>query len=330
MFVVFDIETTGLSEITCDIVEFAYILFDDNNNYVRGEQLYYYYEGMHWSEEAYAVHKISLDFLKTQADKFKENVIKMYSVLNHANVIGHNSKAFDCPFCATWLMRRGVRGLQYGIIQDTMLAWRPVYKKSRIKLTKLIDFIGVDHDTINMLVPVWFENAKSSQAHEAGYDVVATALLALRGIERGLITFEPFVKLNTSVSSDELDGMYATSTMQPDPNKYIVKLVDYAERGQSEDFYYHFVNHDYSKYASEMPMENEISKYLAEGRLFPIYLEETGVASKVFEAVSNGITYQLIVKDKDSNEGELLTMSTEYGTFTEKDVDIKTIIKNNF
>lgn len=329
MFVVFDIETTGFSEITCDIVEFAYILFDDNLNYVRGEQLYYYYEGMHWSEEAYSVHQISLDFLKTQADKFKENVIKMYSVLNHANVVGHNAKYFDCPFCATWLMKRGVRGLQYGIIQDTMLAWRPVYKKSRIKLTKLVDFLGVDQNTINMLVPIWFNGAEASHAHEAGYDVVATALLTTEGIRRGLITFEPIVKMNTLVSTDEIAGMYEESTRQPDPDRYMVKLVDHAEHESSDEFYYHFVNHDYSKYASEMPMENEAAKYVAEDKLFPIALVETAVDSKVFEAERNGVKYQLTVKSNDSGEGESLIMKTAYGTFSERDINIKTIINNN-
>lgn len=46
MFVVFDIETTGLSTTSCDIVQFAYIMFDSNNMFVKAENLYYYYEGM--------------------------------------------------------------------------------------------------------------------------------------------------------------------------------------------------------------------------------------------------------------------------------------------
>ena len=34
MFVVFDLETTGFSELNNDVIELAYIMFDDNNNFV--------------------------------------------------------------------------------------------------------------------------------------------------------------------------------------------------------------------------------------------------------------------------------------------------------
>ena len=76
MFVVFDLETTGLSSMQNDIIQFSYIMFDSNNMFVRADNLYFYYEGMSWSQEVADIsHGISLDFLKTQADKFKENVI---------------------------------------------------------------------------------------------------------------------------------------------------------------------------------------------------------------------------------------------------------------
>ena len=78
MFVVFDLETTGLSSMQNDIIQFSYIMFDSNNMFVRADNLYFYYEGMSWNQEVADIsHGISLGFLKTQADKFKENVIQM-------------------------------------------------------------------------------------------------------------------------------------------------------------------------------------------------------------------------------------------------------------
>ena len=143
MFVVFDLETTGLSSMQNDIIQFSYIMFDSNNMFVRADNLYFYYEGMSWNQEVADIsHGISLDFLKTQADKFKENVIKMYTVLNHANVCGHNSNSFDCPFVKNWLKRMGLSDFEFGIQQDTMLAFRPYTKRARIKLTKLAAMWG--------------------------------------------------------------------------------------------------------------------------------------------------------------------------------------------
>ena len=325
MFVVFDIETTGFSEITCDVIQFAYIMFDSNKNFVKAEQLYFYYEGMSWSEKAYEVHQISLDFLKKHKDKFKENLIKMYSVLNHANVVGHNAEHFDCPFCKTWLMRQGIRNLEYNIIQDTMLAFRPITKRPRIKLTKLIDFVDIRPEHIEMMMDVWFPNAESKSAHNAAYDVTATAMLTLRGIDRKLIAFEPLVKLNTEVISEDLlsDMNESSGSVVLDPNGFLFKVLP--------DNEYVCYSSDTSKYASyEMNVPKNVVEYYRNlGTLFPLAFEETSTVNdsvRKFELNYKDTIFTVTVEPS----GASMLIETPYGTFSSKDVDIALIIKNSF
>lgn len=187
-YVVFDIETTGFMSTKDDIIQFAYALFDANNQFVKSEVLYFYYEGMSWSEEAYVVHNIPLSLLKEHADKFYENCIKMYTVLNMANVIGYNSNSFDCPFVNNWLLRRGLRKFEFMSTTDVMLSLRPLTKKSRIKLTKLSELCNITPDVIKNVMSLWFPDNTGKSAHDAAYDVTATALLALMGIRKGYIS----------------------------------------------------------------------------------------------------------------------------------------------
>lgn len=325
MFVVFDIETTGFSEITCDVVQFAYIMFDNNNNFVKSEQLYFYYEGMSWSDEAYKVHGISLDFLKTHKDKFKENLIKMYSVLNRANVVGHNAAHFDCPFCKTWLMRQGIRNLEYCVIQDTMLAFRPLTKRPRIKLTKLIDFIDVRPEHIEMMMNVWFPQAETKAAHNAAYDVTATAMLVLRGIDKRLISFEPLVKLSTGVVNEDLiqDMNTPSGNIELDPNGLLFQVLP--------DNDYVCYATDSSKYATyEMNVPNNVIGYYRNlGTVFPLPFEEV---SSVNDSIRS---YMLNYKGTEFNitvqpSGACMEIKTPYGCFNSKDVNIALIIKNSF
>lgn len=208
MYVVYDIETTGLSELNDDIIEFAYIAFNDDNSFIKSEQLFFYRKGMTWSEDAYRVHQIPLSFLETQADKFQENILKMYSILNHNNVVGYNNNHFDNPFVKTWLMRMGIRNLEYKVTQDIMVAYKPIYKKSRIKLTKLCEMQGLTPELINSYMPIWFPQiGTDSRAHEAAYDVVATALLTMVGISKKLVAFKSILAEEPELSNTDIADM---------------------------------------------------------------------------------------------------------------------------
>ena len=326
MFVVFDIETTGFSEITCDVIQFAYIMFDENMNFVKSEQLYFYYEGMSWSEEAYRVHQIPLEFLKTHKDKFKENLIKMYSVLRNANVIGHNAHHFDCPFCKVWLMRQGIRNLEYRVIQDTMVAFRPLTKKPRIKLTKLAEFVGITPEYVEMMMASWFPTSTARQAHDAAYDVTLTAILTLYGISKKLITFEPLVKLSQDdpISQDLMSDLNdSKGTVALDPEAVLFKV--------NSSNSYVCLPTDCSKYAVyEMDVpDNVVQYYKSLGRVIDVPFSEE------FEPGDKIKKYKLFYKDVEfivtfDGNGSKLSMVADYGTYDSSEVNMSLIIQNLF
>ena len=307
MFVVYDLETTGLSEINDDIIEFAYIAFDDNCNFIQSEQLFFYYRGMSWSEDAYKVHHISLDFLETQADKFKENLLKMYAILNHNNVVGYNNNHFDNPFVKTWLMRQGIRNLEFKVTQDVMLAYRPIYKKSKIKLTKLSDMMGYTPELINQYMNIYFPQVGNSQAHEAAYDVVATALLTLSAIPKHLIAFKSILP-----ESHEAEDVM-TDMLSVNENTSITSMVRFTLKdtfGATEIKTLPYVD----------PKINEHGPILVE---IPVPLES--VDDSVYELAVRGSTISY-----NTNTPDKLTLCISGTNLNLLDLDIDIIIKSNF
>lgn len=217
MYVVIDFETTGFDPSTCDIIEFAYAAFEDDGIFVKAERLYFYYKGMSWSEEAYAVHQIPLSFLEQHEDKFKENLIKMYSILNNNTVVGFNCKVFDCPFAVTWLRRQGIYGLCYHRIKDVMLSFKPITKRARIKLSKLLEMVGITDAAISNFTAKWFGcDENGLRAHEASYDVTATALLTFMGVNKKLMTFAYADDKNYTADIDIDDSFGQSADMTPE------------------------------------------------------------------------------------------------------------------
>lgn len=307
MFVVYDLETTGLSEINDDIIEFAYIAFDDNCNFIQSEQLFFYHRGMSWSEDAYKVHHISLDFLETQADKFKENLLKMYAILNHNNVVGYNNNHFDNPFVKTWLMRQGIRNLEFKVTQDVMLAYRPIYKKSKIKLTRLSDMMGYTPELINRYMDIYFPQVGNSQAHEAAYDVVATALLTLSAIPKHLIAFKSILPESHEAEDVMTDMLFVNE------NTSTASMVRFTLRdtfGATEIKTLPYID----------PKINEHGPILVE---IPVPLES--VDDSVYELAVRGSTISY-----NTNTPDKLTLCISGTNLNLLDLDIDTIIKSNF
>ena len=302
MFVVFDLETTGLSSMQNDIIQFSYIMFDSNNMFVRADNLYFYYEGMSWSQEVADIsHGISLDFLKTQADKFKENVIKMYTVLNHANVCGHNSNSFDCPFVKNWLKRMGLSDFEFGIQQDTMLAFRPYTKRARIKLTKLAAMFGLSDAEIDYATKLWFGITESTQSHDARFDTAMTALLTIGGINKKLITFDRVVapSINEDIDDSELDmDDSVTATAQSfDPLGYYIQCNGHPIA----------VNHNKHKYA-KMAAPNEVTDIsMNKDLLCPGDFKE--LEEGTYQAEFNGITMTVTQYENE----DIVSIKTPYG-----------------
>ena len=302
MFVVFDLETTGLSSMQNDIIQFSYIMFDSNNMFVRADNLYFYYEGMSWNQEVADIsHGISLDFLKTQADKFKENVLKMYTVLNHANVCGHNSNSFDCPFVKNWLKRMGLSDFEFGIQQDTMLAFRPYTKRARIKLTKLAAMFGLSDAEIDYATKLWFGITESTQSHDARFDTAMTALLTIGGINKKLISFDRIVapSINEDIDDSELDmDDSVTATAQSfDPLGYYIQCNGHPIA----------VNHNKHKYA-KMATPNEVTDIsMNKDLLCPGDFRE--LEEGTYQAEFNGITMTVTQYENE----DIVSIKTPYG-----------------
>lgn len=220
MFVVYDLETTGFSSSQSDVIQFSYIRFDNNRVAYDAGTLYFYYEGMSWSEEAYNVHKIPLDFLKQFKDDFRKNVIKMWTILSGANVVGHNSNKFDNPFATNWLARMGCPGLMFGIMQDTMLAFRPMTHTAQVSLIKLCELNELTPDRINSLYKMWFGVNEDLQSHNASYDVAATAMLALIALNKKYMSFD------AAIAAEYVDvDMSLLDNAEP-PNQVNFELIE--------------------------------------------------------------------------------------------------------
>ena len=324
MFIVFDLETTGLSSMKDDIVQFSYIMFDSNNMFVKSETLYFYYEGMSWNQEvADKTHQISLEFLKTQADKFKENVIKLYSVLNRANAIGHNSISFDFPFVKNWLKRQGLVDFEFGVQQDTMVAFRPITKRARIKLTVLGEMFGITSEQINYASKLWFGTDETVSAHDARYDVALTALLTLGGLSKKLITFETITiqsaDLSVDVDTINMDDSVSVVSKSFHPLGYYIK-VEGIELSKNQ---FISVCHDRKRY-KDMDVPTSIDdvgfnkELLCPWGFLPI-------AENKFEAVVGGVHVLLT----QNPEGDSVTITTPYGAI--KDTvfaDVKTLFNS--
>lgn len=321
MFVCFDLETTGLSvDKGAEVVEFSYILFDSTNSFVKAEQLFFYHKGMNWSEEAYNVHQIPLSFLKTQEDKFKGNLIKMYSILNYANVIGHNSTKFDCPFAEKWLARMGLPGLVYGIQHDTMVDFRPVTKRARIKLTTLADMRGYTPDIVSKMETIWFgDTAMPNRPHSGAYDVTATALLALDGIRNDLFSFDQTTKKKVVLTEEDLALLENDKAKPVDPNKL---MVIYDENGETNFVY---VNHDREQYTTMPVTASDVTQCEKEHRLIPVHMTLTD--DDYYSYVGDNFTIEY---HQGYAPGDYVIIKTAFGEMRDTEMNICAFIENNF
>ena len=190
MFTVFDIETTGLISYSCDIIQLAYCTFTDSGVRIDSDNLYFYYKGMHWDQEvADKSHHFSLNFLQQYEKDFTRNLIKAYTLLNGANVVGHNMHDFDAPFVTTWLKRMGLTDFMYGEIQDTMKSATVLNKGHRISLINLCNKLDITPDVIRQVIPIYFPNEKDGNPHNAVYDVTATALVYFSLVRQGYLSW---------------------------------------------------------------------------------------------------------------------------------------------
>lgn len=186
LYTIFDLETTGFSGLSDEVCQFACITVNQNCSPVSAHNFYFYREGMQWSEQAEAVHGLTREFLKQYEEDYEKNLLRMYTLLQRGNLIGHNSNGFDIPFASQYLSRQGFPTLQPNICYDTMLLWKNRFKK-RMKLSNLPKELGIPESRIELLSRALFKDkAGDLRSHNACYDVAATALCLRAAIMEGL------------------------------------------------------------------------------------------------------------------------------------------------
>lgn len=318
MYIVFDIESTGFDKANDDIIQFSYAAFDDNMQFVRAEELYYYYKGMSWSEEAYEVHKITLEELEKHADEFKQNLVKMYAILQYNYVIGFNSNRFDCPFCKIWLTRMGLPGLEFDDYLDMMLEYKPLTHRAKISLTNLCAFMNLTEDIIKKQMDIFFPTVQNRRPHDSAYDVTATSMLLHIAVQKNLIGY---ADSDGAAVIEQLDTGELFAQGKPvDPKGLIVFLTN-TKQAKVVNLYY--INHDSNKYAdlSVIPSTVVLDR-IRSGYVLPIVLFPDAADTTLYSTVYRGVKFLCRADEM------LMLLGDSYRS--DKDLPFDTIIKNTF
>ena len=189
IYTVFDIETTGLKAYTDCVLQYACVYYDDvTGQLFSGKNVYLWEDDFNWSEEAYAVHKIDKDFLRSlPKEEMRSKYGLMFVTLSCANLMGFNSINFDYPFCKHFLSGRSV-ALEPALHHvDVMKEGAKVYgcRNGRIKLVELAKRLGVTDEEIRKVQKRIFKI--QTEAHDATYDVISTVLCHKKLKERGYV-----------------------------------------------------------------------------------------------------------------------------------------------
>lgn len=195
IYTVIDIETSGLSRENADVLSFSYAL-TDGKEILAADTLYFWTDGMQWSQESYEIHGLSKEFLSQYKDDFDKNLRAMFSVVQDSVLVGYNSGYMD---------KFGVlHGFDYQVIKNFLLrnmldfpipsSFVDLLKIARSretnapnkKLQSMVDYYGVSREEIARVNNTVYPGSKAV-AHNSGYDVVCTAYVLKEMLAKDLI-----------------------------------------------------------------------------------------------------------------------------------------------
>lgn len=195
IYTVIDIETSGLSRENADVLSFSYAL-TDGKEILAADTLYFWTDGMQWSQESYEIHGLSKEFLSQYKDDFDKNLRAMFSVIQDSVLVGYNSGYMD---------KFGVlHGFDYQVIKNFLLrnmldfpipsSFVDLLKIARSretnapnkKLQSIVDYYGISREAIARLNDIVFPGSKAV-AHNSGYDVVCTVYILKEMLAKDLI-----------------------------------------------------------------------------------------------------------------------------------------------
>ena len=195
IYTVIDIETSGLSRENADVLSFSYAL-TDGKEILAADTLYFWTDGMQWSQESYEIHGLSKEFLSQYKDDFDKNLRAMFSVVQDSVLVGYNSGYMD---------KFGVlHGFDYQVIKNFLLrnmldfpipsSFVDLLKIARSretnapnkKLQSMVDYYGVSREEIARVNSTVYPGSKAV-AHNSGYDVICTAYVLKEMLAKDLI-----------------------------------------------------------------------------------------------------------------------------------------------
>lgn len=195
IYTVIDIETSGLSRENADVLSFSYAL-TDGKEILAADTLYFWTDGMQWSQESYEIHGLSKEFLSQYKDDFDKNLRAMFSVVQDSVLVGYNSGYMD---------KFGVlHGFDYQVIKNFLLrnmldfpipsSFVDLLKIARSretnapnkKLQSIVDYYGISREAIARVNDIVFPESKAV-AHNSGYDVVCTVYILKEMLAKDLI-----------------------------------------------------------------------------------------------------------------------------------------------
>lgn len=184
IYTVFDLETTGLVQGQCAVVQFAFIQLNEAYMPIRANSFYIDPpEGrFRWDEEAERIHGLSREFLHENAIPYDEALCKMYAALQYGALVTYNGNSFDIPFASKFLDANGLPFLQIHESYDVMRMWQDI-SGHRCKLTQLPAEAGIDKRHIETCTGLLFKGC-NVRPHDAAYDTTATMFGFQRCMQR--------------------------------------------------------------------------------------------------------------------------------------------------
>ena len=195
IYTVIDIETSGLSRENADVLSFSYAL-TDGKEILAADTLYFWTDGMQWSQESYEIHGLSKEFLSQYKDDFDKNLRAMFSVVQDSVLVGYNSgymdkfgvlHGFDYQVIKNFLLRNMLDfPIPSSFVDLLKIARSRETNASNKKLQSMVDYYGVSREEIARVNDTVFPGSKAV-AHNSGYDVVCTVYVLKEMLAKDLI-----------------------------------------------------------------------------------------------------------------------------------------------
>lgn len=141
--IIFDTETTGLSNKDDRIVEFGGVEFDNKFPTGRSIHLYFNPEGQKVHPDALEVHGITDEFLEDKPF-FKDKCDELLAFLSGAKLVAHNAN-FDMGFLNAELARLGRNTISNDLVIDTLAIARRRHPMGPNSLDALCRRYGIDN-----------------------------------------------------------------------------------------------------------------------------------------------------------------------------------------